>query len=312
MTTTTKFKLQSKTIFATYPKCPVDKEVMLEHYKHLGATKAVVGQENHQDGTPHLHIYAAWEKRRAFAEKTLDYEGYHPNIQSCKNIHAVIKYVKKDGNFLEHNMSLDAIEKAKKNKTAVIAEELILGKKTLREATEENPELLYRYGTIRKNLELFRSDRAIEMKKSSPEEYPKEKRRHIWLYGPSDCGKSTKLKQILNNYEGNTFQIPYNNDWQGYQGERLLWADEYKGQLTIQDLNRTCDGGAKMNTKGGTILLHPYPQVIIVSNYAFDTCYSKAEREIIDTLKNRFTLTPYNYKNQTEPDQMCEADSETL
>lgn len=302
----TKFTLGSKTIFATFARCEETKEDLLTHLIEKGAHKAVVAREKHEDGGFHLHAYAAWEKKKTFSEKTLDFRGHHPNIQSCKNIHAVIKYIKKDGDYLEHNMSVTAIETAKKNKTAVIAEELLLGKKTLREATEENPELLFRYGTIRKNLELYRADKAIEIKKSNPEEYPKDKKRHLWIYGPSDCGKSTKLKQILTNYPGDTFQIPYNNDWQGYMGERLLWADEYKGQLTIQDLNRTCDGGSKMNTKGGTVTLHPYPQVIIVSNYAYDGCYCKAEREIIETLKNRFTLTPYNYHN--EPDQKCEAE----
>lgn len=297
MTNVTKFTLASKSIFATYARCEETKEDLLAFLIEKGCHKAVVAEEKHQDGGTHLHAYAGWEKQKRFSQKTLDWRGHHPNIQSCKNIHAVIKYIKKDGNFLEHNMSISAIEKAKKSHTAVIAEELILGKKTLREATEENPELLYRYGTLRKNLELFKTDRALETKKADPEEYPTEKKRHIWIWGGPDSGKTTKMEEILAEYPGNTFQIPYNNDWQGYLGERILWADEYKGQLTIQELNRVCDGGAKVNTKGGTVTLHKKPQVILASNYDPSGCYCKADSTIVETIQNRFNITIWNYRD---------------
>ena len=63
--------------------------------------------------------------------------------------------------------------------------------------------------------------------------------------------------------------MPTNNDWNGYAGEDNLYIDEYKGQLTVQELNRVCDGGAKVNTKGGTAMLSWTPTVYVLSNHCW-------------------------------------------
>ena len=58
-------------------------------------------------------------------------------------------------------------------------------------------------------------------------------------------------------------------------------------------INLICDGGAKMNTKGGSIQLNNNLIVWIISNYRIDECF----KDGTDTapLKARFvehTLTP--------------------
>ena len=58
--------------------------------------------------------------------------------------------------------------------------------------------------------------------------------------------------------------------------------DEFKGQLTVQELNQICDGGAKMNTKGGSTVLHPVCTVWICSNYSIERCYSKVEKDVLE------------------------------
>lgn len=114
------------------------------------------------------------------------------------------------------------------------------------------------------------------------------KQRHHWVCGPSNTGKTTRLRQFLTGKS--EFQIPYNDDWNGYNKEEYLWIDEFKGQLTIQALNRICDGGAKMNTKGGSVSLHPYPTVIVCSNYSIEECFHKQDATILKSLHNRFNL----------------------
>lgn len=79
-----------------------------------------------------------------------------------------------------------------------------------------------------------------------------EKRRHLWISGPPNCGKTWWKDNMIPEPK---FEIPRNNDWTGYSGERNLWIDEFKGQLTIQQLNSICDGGVKVNCKcSGTVL----------------------------------------------------------
>lgn len=52
-----------------------------------------------------------------------------------------------------------------------------------------------------------------------------EKKRHYWISGPPNCGKTTwKNTQLVR-----PFEIPKNNDWSGYNGEDELWIDEFKG-----------------------------------------------------------------------------------
>lgn len=77
---------------------------------------------------------------------------------------------------------------------------------------------------------MFYKDQLIAKKVKLEERLDLEKKRHYWISGPPNCGKTT----WKNNHLVRPFEIPKNNDWQGYNGEDELWIDEFKGQLTIQ------------------------------------------------------------------------------
>jgi hypothetical protein len=66
------------------------------------------------------------------------------------------------------------------------------------------------------------------------------KKRHYWIYGPANTGKTTWRE---NNLKEDTYEIPFNGDWKGYAGEHNLWIDEYRGCLAPNELNKLCDGG---------------------------------------------------------------------
>ena len=51
------------------------------------------------------------------------------------------------------------------------------------------------------------------------------KKRHFWICGPPNTGKTT----WKNNNLKDPFEMPKNNDWNGYNGETELWTDEFKG-----------------------------------------------------------------------------------
>lgn len=279
---------KSKTIgrakgwFLTYPHCPVPKETALGLYKvRFGdmMTDWVVAEEKHKDGTPHLHAFVQFNKRAVVNCRTFDIAGYHGEYQPAKSWQCVIGYCTKDGNYISKN-NVEAA-KRKQNKHLTV------------EDFDSDPLELLKDGKLHplslnnflKNRETYRS--LTQQKRSRREDAsPLKKRRHEWLYGESNTGKSTILREEIADDENNWFQIPPNNDWTGYYNQEHLYYDEYTGQLKMSELNRICDGGAKVNTKGGTVTLAKDVVVHIVSNYSIEECY--CEQKNLDTLKNRF------------------------
>lgn len=166
------------------------------------------------------------------------------------------------------------------------------GKLTKEDLLEDNVDKLLDEGKITpmQVASWYRNSCVYKMlqKKKMPDELP-EKKRHLWIYGPSNTGKTTCLRNKMREKgEDNFFQIPTNNDWVGYNNQYYLYFDEFKGQLTCQQLNRLCDGGAKMNVKGGTVQIRYDCQVIILSNYSIEECFPKVDSVVIESLKNRF------------------------
>jgi hypothetical protein len=98
------FRINAKSVFLTYPKCLLTKEELLHFFNDLRHKYkyVIICIENHKDGTPHLHAVIKFDKKIDIKKETyFDFKGYHPNIQTTKNINASINYIKKDGNFLE-------------------------------------------------------------------------------------------------------------------------------------------------------------------------------------------------------------------
>ena len=265
-------RVQAKGFFLTYPQCSLTKEQCLELLKSLPIktliSEYLVCEEKHEDGSPHLHVFLKYEKKILFKPNLWDISTFHGHYEVSKSAKSVIQYCTKDGNYIS-NFNVDAIKSHQPKK--ISKEDFLLDPLDLIDSGVLKPMQLKAFV---QNQALFK---MLNRKREHPDlsELPCEKKRHPWIYGPSNCGKTTRMKQMLEEFgRDNCFQIPYNNDWSGYQGERILYCDEFKGQLTVQDLNRICDGDAKLNTKGGTIQLHPLPQVCIVSNFSISQCFS--------------------------------------
>lgn len=98
------FRVQSKEFSLTYPKCTVIKEDLLNHLKQeRNSIYVCVAKELHEDGQPHLHAHIIYNKRKDIKNaKYFDIQGFHCNIQATENSEAWNKYVKEDGDFIEH------------------------------------------------------------------------------------------------------------------------------------------------------------------------------------------------------------------
>lgn len=59
--------MQAKGWFLTYPKCDVPPQAALEYLKEKHRiAEYVIAQEDHQDGTKHLHAFIKVEKKITF------------------------------------------------------------------------------------------------------------------------------------------------------------------------------------------------------------------------------------------------------
>jgi len=115
-TTKTKFRLQSKNLFLTYPKIEsnLTKEFILKQLQGRFITNKInnyiIALEDHKDKTKHMHVLLMLNKRcdikrQNYLDLNLNENVYHGNYQSVRNIEKVIKYVTKDNNYIS-NMDL--------------------------------------------------------------------------------------------------------------------------------------------------------------------------------------------------------------
>ncbi|UED37334.1 AC1 protein [Conyza yellow vein virus] len=110
-----KFRINAKNYFLTYPHCSLTKEEALSQIKTLQTPTNIlfirICREQHQDGTPHLHILIQFEgkfqcKNQRFFDLTSPTRSthFHPNIQGAKSSTDVKTYMEKDGDVLDHGV----------------------------------------------------------------------------------------------------------------------------------------------------------------------------------------------------------------
>ena len=274
---------RAKGWFCTWPQCSLTKEEalkILDDRFNGEIQEYIIAEEKHKSGDPHLHGFIKFKGRKRIKSRDFDLDEYHGNYQVAKSWKAVARYCTKENEYIS-NFN---VESAIKKKGKLTVEDLKKDALDLLEEGRLNPMSLNNFLKNQTTYKYLLNKRKFNRDDASPV----KKRRHEWLYGESNTGKTTILRDEMKDDPDNWFQIPYNNDWQGYTNQEHLYADEFKGQLKINELNRICDGGAKMNTKGGTITLANDVIVHIASNYSIEECYNEARENIRETLYNRF------------------------
>lgn len=274
-------RLQGKKYLITYPQCTLLKEEVSEKLSAIADIKTfTISRELHQDGTPHIHAVLVLSSSPGTTNmRYFDIDGFHPNIKALKTISDVeraTKYIKKDGDYIT-NAEKRLSPRAELFKALVENP----GGLTI-EFVKEHPEIMaVSYDSLQKWMAFLHPHVQVPPIQLRP------KKRHIWYYGPSNTGKSTWLTPYL---ECHHFpqEIPRNNDYNGcVHSTDLLYCDEYRGHLSVQELNRLCDGRTKLNTKGSSTWI-AYPQVVIVSNFSITEVYYKSDPEEINSVLNRF------------------------
>ncbi len=212
------FRISAKRLFLTYSRTNLmPNEALLQlEAKLQNIEKYVISQEEHADEPEkgkHLHVFLELNKKVNITKPSfLDLvdlnskKNIHGEYQAVKNKHAVIDYVKKDGNFIANFET----ETEFKIKLFFLAKEKGLAE-AMNYFTEKKPELVCtHFKKIESNLKCFLE--SLEEKllpKFDNYNYPKEildwftfekDEKTLFLTGPSGTGKTEGLIFLLKDY----------------------------------------------------------------------------------------------------------------
>jgi len=112
------FTLDGRDVFLTYPQSMDLSRERLRDFlvERCGVRRFFIVREYHDDGSPHLHAYAAWDRRRRIRDATFfDVDGKHPNIQKPRNPKDVVEYCKKYDTEPLCNFELSELESGRGN-----------------------------------------------------------------------------------------------------------------------------------------------------------------------------------------------------
>lgn len=263
--------------FLTYPQCTVSKEDALEFFKTLNIEEAVVCEEKHEDGNPHVHAYIKLEHGIDVkkAPTYFDLNEFHGNYQAARSWRACQEYVKKDGNFITFNLDIESAQqkRAKRN----------------REIIDKPIDELIESGIIAMNQvpNIKRAKLIYEESKHNKFEVDPTQQRGIWIYGPPGVGKSYKARTEY----PDLFIKSQNKWWDGYIGQKNVLIDDFdrQGECLSHYIKIWADVYQTTGeVKGGTVNLN-YNKLIITSNYSIDEIFI-SDTILCEAIKRRFEI----------------------
>lgn len=276
------FQINGRKFLLTYAQCPLTKEEILEALRLLSEVDSyAIGRELHIDQRPHSHAAVQFSKAiRTRDSRLFDIKGYHPNIKTLRtkaDLERAQVYATKDGDFIRSD------PETKSTKRQALFRSILEAGTITPDFIKSNPDVLgLNFSSISGWLSLYKGPPTL------PTRTPMPKKRHIFVHGPSNTGKSTWLYAFLKDKKA--VPVPLNNDWRmATVDTEVLYCDEYEGHLRVQLINTLCDGCITLNTKGGSTMISQ-PLVILVSNYTFEELHPHVKSVIRDSFYNRFNI----------------------
>lgn len=321
------FRFQAKSLYATYPQCAAKKEDVLQKIVEKWSPNvlfAVVSEEKHQDGSPHLHVLVKFQNQISSSCATFaDFlTGSHGNYQSARNISHVWKYVTKDGCYVVHGdvpIDITTAEASGKVTMDEIADFMVSGG-SLQDVFKRWPGKMLMY---RNRIEQFQQlcESASDQERMPftgiliPEDadttyysvanwlnsnLPKAgdilkrdfKTAQLYLSGPPNSGKTSMIRDLMKYFR--VYFAPMTEDFYDEYDDNLydlVVFDEFRSSKPITWLNQFLDGSIMtIRKKGRQYLKKKNLPCIILSNYALDECYESAVEKnpvALDSLKAR-------------------------
>ncbi|UYD39135.1 MAG: replication associated protein [Wigfec virus K19_654] len=279
------FEINSSRLFLTYPQCSLTKEHVYNYLsERYSPEEIIVAHELHKNGDHHIHAYLKLSSALRTRDcKFADIENFHGNYQGCRSAKNVIKYCTKEEDFLS-NIDVSAILKKSSSRKEHFGS-VLLGKRTLLELVEEEPQYLMGYCRLKNDYLTFIQDKTPR-NSCLPDWLPnpwgkvlstriKGKRRHYWIYSTKpNLGKTFLFGEpLVREYNGH-LRVGSEPYWDIRGDEQFVVLDEYNSAIFRYDqLNSMCDGNfAYRIFMGGVKRLH-YPILIVLSNLSISTIY---------------------------------------
>ena len=327
-----RFRLNAKNIFATWPQCSETKEDVLARSLEFFGDQlefAVVCQEEHEDGSPHLHAVFALKSRKSYrSPNCLDsLANSHGNYQAAKSLRASVKYVAKDGDFISHGVDvstyLQAAKQKQSTKATVMAKHLLEGK-SLEQINQLDP------GFFLMNQKKVREyQAAIAVWRLNPTRtwvplpptagltpaltllkdwlnknlgQPRVLRqKQLLLSSPPGLGKTTLLEELRHYFK--VYSHLGDKWFDGYDDHhhQLMVFDEFNGGIPLSVMNKVLDGqNCLLQIKGASIpKTHRLP-VIILTNYTCDEIYGgeKVNQTVRQAFLDRLDFIRLDYGDE--------------
>jgi len=204
---TKKFRFQGIKVLLTYPQSKIrsKEELVAKLQKIIKIAKYCVGAEKHADGGNHYHVYLHFGKsldtRNA---RYFDVDGEHPNWRKVKDVMGAVEYCMKDGKFTADGINLFLNSKGyKRRKDDHDAWCRDMRAKQLTDVT----------WPIQLPAGLGIASGAGS------------KRRHFWIVGPPDSGKTTWVQTTFKRmkvFPRRSTNYPFEN----YNGEQVIIYDD--------------------------------------------------------------------------------------
>lgn len=223
-----RFDAKRKDFFLTYPQSGIlQHEDLWDTYRQnwpMEVKGATITKEMHQDGHPHFHVYLTFRSaKRVRRADFFDVMGCHCNIvtkiKSAKAVQAYIMKPQADGRapnvkFFGDHGRMDYstptnFRRRQEDHDAYLD--------TLRRATLED----YKGQDITMGSQVFKIDMTI-------------KKRHLWIYGAPDQGKTSLIDEAIYKYK--VFKrCPKPYCFEGFQDHDIVWYDD-QGDITKDEL----------------------------------------------------------------------------
>jgi len=261
-------------------------------------TGGVIARELHEDGTPHIHVYLLLPARfNCRNPRYWDLADLHGNYQSAKSYTAVVRYIKKDNDYLEFgDLDLEAKLESKTHHRRYLGKRL--QQEPLDDIVRDHPELMFGLKKLAQDVDYYKSLKTRELPTCTgyiPNSFgvlmplKTDKQRHYWVYSTlPNKGKTTWLLDLSSKFRCSWYTVQEN--FQDIKRDsQFILVDEYSvAHLKVTQLNAMCDGTYQYPTKGGSPITCPGVIIVLAGNKAMEEVYTDPKNHPL--IKARFNV----------------------
>lgn len=291
------FRLQTKSVLLTYPRCSLSKEYVRNYIiEKFGVTMGhyCVCVESHKNGIKHVHCTIRLKEILRIRSCTYfdivnDSRRYHPNIESCKDYSKCVRYVKKGGDFLEGGV-MDEIDYTNKPQDMRKKADRALKNRIL---LCNNISDLVLQGDVRlaDAYNLKRCQNIVNLDSNSAKVTSFVPRIAIWIHGSAGIGKSRWIRKTFGTQAWPKSQ---NKWWDGYNQQPVVYIDDFdkNGSVLSHYFKIWTDIYSFNGEIKGDTIIPTYYLFIVTSNYT--------PREIWNNDSKQFEVKDYQLLDAIE------------